>query len=145
MPVRTSEAILVALHAAITAHAPAGASVRRNDPLPQRVPATGVIIVRDGDPGEPQVLLSPITYLYEHIAQVEVIVEAPSGSRDAVYDSLVQAVGSAIVADRSLGGLCDWIDATNPSPLDLAEAGTDSFKAATIPVVLSYATTSPVG
>ena len=33
--------------------------VLRGEVLPERVPATGLIILRDGDPGDPAVRLSP--------------------------------------------------------------------------------------
>jgi len=33
--------------------------------LPERVPAAGLLILRDGEPGEPEVTLSPLRYHYE--------------------------------------------------------------------------------
>ena len=38
------------------------AEVLRNAPLPTKVPDAGLIIVRDGDVGEPEVTLSPTRY-----------------------------------------------------------------------------------
>ena len=37
-------------------------SVLRGEVLPERVPATGPLILRDGEPGDPQVTLSPLLY-----------------------------------------------------------------------------------
>lgn len=145
MPVRTSESILQALVAAVIAQAPAGAEVVRNDAETESLPAEGLIVVRDGDPGEPEVLLSPITYLFEHAAQVDVFVAGTEETRDLLFDDLVQAVGRAITTDRSLGGRCDWVEGSNPSPIDIAEEGAVPIKAASIAVILHYATTSPVG
>ena len=33
-------------------------AVTRNDPVPIKIPKTGLMILRDGDPGEPEVTLS---------------------------------------------------------------------------------------
>ena len=143
MPTTTRETILQALHAALQT-IPA-ATVLRGAVLPERIPAGGLLILRDGDPGAPEVLLSPPAYLYEHRAQVEAIVEAGAPSdRDAAFDTLVSAVGTAIAADRTLGGLCDWVEAEAPEPADLAIEGAPGLKAAVIPVVLTYATADPL-
>ena len=37
-----------------------GARVLRNEPLPGRIPAGGLMILRDGDPGQPEVTMSPL-------------------------------------------------------------------------------------
>ncbi len=52
------------------------ANVLRGDVLPERVPATGLLILRDGgDPGEPEVTLSPLRYITPHRAEIEAIVQ----------------------------------------------------------------------
>ena len=76
------ELILAALHARLQTLA---APVLRGDVLPERIPATGLIILRDGKPGDPEVTLSPLTYFYEHRAELEVVIQAGSG-RDALFD-----------------------------------------------------------
>mgnify|MGYP001809860116 CR=1 FL=1 len=35
----------------------AGLTVRRNEALPEKIPISGLAILRDGDPGEPEVVL----------------------------------------------------------------------------------------
>ena len=50
------EQVLAALHARLDLGL--SATVRRNEALPERVPADGLVIVRDGDPGEPDVTLN---------------------------------------------------------------------------------------
>ena len=82
MPDSKMEAALVALHAAVLAAAPSGAKVQRNGILPERIPPAGMIIVRDGGPGEPEVTLSPLYYHYEHLAKVEIIVDRPAATAD---------------------------------------------------------------
>lgn len=113
------------------------APVLRGEVLPERVPAAGLLILRDGDPGEPEVTLSPLAYHYQHRAEVEAVVQG--ADRDAAFDILVAGVGTALAADRTLGGLCDWVEAEAPRPIDLAVDGAATLKAAVIPVVLHYA------
>jgi hypothetical protein len=47
------------------------ATVRRNEVLPERVPDAGLVIVRDGDPGEPDVTLNPRNEFYSHRVEIE--------------------------------------------------------------------------
>jgi hypothetical protein len=50
MPASKAEQVLKALHGVLDLVP--GAVVQRNSTLPEKVPAGGLIIVRDGDPGE---------------------------------------------------------------------------------------------
>jgi len=134
----TRETILAALHTRLQTLA---APVLRGEVLPERIPASGLIILRDGKPGEPEVTLSPLTYFYEHRAELEVVIQAGNG-RDALFDALVGSIGTQLAADRTLGGLCDWVEA--PEPVDLPVEGAASLKAAIIPVVLHYMTVDPL-
>ena len=136
----TREIILQALHALLQTQP---APVLRGEVLPERVPAAGLLILRDGDPGEPAVTLSPLCYHYQHRAQVEAVVQAGTG-RDAAFDALAAGVGIVLSADRTLGGLCDWVEAEAPRPVDLAVDGAATLKAAVIPVVLHYSTSDPL-
>ena len=134
------ETILYALHLRLQALA---SPVLRGDVLPERIPATGLIILRDGKPGDPEVTLSPLTYFYEHRAELEVVIQAGAG-RDAIFDALTADIGAALAADRTLGGLCDWVEAEAPEPVDLPIEGAAALKAAVIIVVLHYATPDPL-
>lgn len=129
------ETILAALHARLQT---LPATALRGEILPERVPAAGLLILRDGEPGEPEVTLSPLAYHYEHRAEIEAVVQG--ADRDAAFDTLCASVGAALVADRTLGGLCDWIEAEAPRPVDLPVEGAASLKAAVITVVLHYTT-----
>jgi hypothetical protein len=134
------EAILAALHARLqTLTTP----VLRGEVLPERIPATGLIALRDGKPGEPEVTLSPLTYFYEHRAELEVVIQAGTG-RDTLFDVLTADIGAVLAADRTLGGLCDWVEAEAPEPIDLPIEGAAALKAAAITVVLHYATSDPL-
>ena len=123
---------------------PKPAPVLRGEVLPERVPAAGLLILRDGDPGDPSVTLSPLRYHYQHRAEVEAVVQTGAG-RDTAFDALAAGVGIALAADRTLGGLCDWAEAEAPRPVDLAIDGAATLKAAVIPIVLHYASADPLG
>lgn len=116
--------------------------VLRGEVLPERVPNEGLLILRDGEPGEPEVTLSPLAYHYQHRAEIEAVVQ--SADRDTAFDSLTASIGAALVTDRTLGGLCDWVEAEAPRPVDLPVEGAASLKAAVIPVVLHYSTADPL-
>ena len=135
------EAILTALADLLRTipHVP----VLRGEVLPERVPPTGLIILRDGDPGGPGVTLSPLRYHYQHRAELELVVQ-DAKARDARFAELVASIGAVLVADRTLGGRCDWIEAEAPEPVDLPVEGGAAFKAAVVPVILHYATSDPL-
>ncbi|MCU0909799.1 MAG: acyl-CoA transferase [Rhodobacteraceae bacterium] len=137
-----SESVLAALGAAIAAGLPAGADYERNGVLPAVLPRGGLVILRDGDPGEPEFLLSPLTYIYEHRAEVDIVVEG--SCRDELFDALKVAIGTALAADRTLGGLCDWVEPEAPAPVELPVDGGEEIKAATIGVLLTYETSNPL-
>jgi len=138
------ETILQALLAAL--QTVPGATVLRGEILPERIPVGGLIILRDGDPGTPEVTFSPLQYHYDHHAEVEVIVQGKTPpDSDAAYDVLLISLGAAIMIDRNLGGLCDWVEAEAPQPVDLPVKGAEPMKAAIVPVVLTYTTADPLG
>ena len=131
------ETILTALADLLRAipHVP----VLRGEVLPERIPASGLMILRDGNPGEPGVTLSPLMYHYQHRAELEVIVQS-STARDTFFDSLAAQISAVISADRTLRGLCDWVEAEAPEPVDLPVDGAAAIKAGIVPVILHYAT-----
>ena len=122
------------------------ATVLRGAILPERIPPGGLLILRDGDPGTPEVTLSPLQYHYEHRAEVEVIVQGKTpAARDAAFDVLLSELATAITVDRALGGLCDWIEDEAPQPVDLPVEGAEALKAAIVPIILTYTTADPLG
>ena len=136
----TRETILAALYARLQ---PLAATALRDEVLPERIPPAGLIILRDGEPGEPEVTLSPLRYHYQHRAELEVIVQTPR-SRATAFDMLVASIGTALAADHTLGGLCDWVEAEAPASVDLPVEGAVSLKAAVITIVLHYSTSNPL-
>lgn len=133
------ETILTALHARLQT---LPATALRGEVLPERIPSAGLVILRDGDPGNPEVTMSPLRYHYEHRAELEVVVQG--ANRDVAFDTLVSSIGSTIEADRSLGGLCEWVEVEETRPVDLSVEGAASLKAGVVTIVLHYTTASPL-
>ena len=136
----TRELVLAALYARLQ---PLAALTLRDEVLPERIPAAGLIIQRDGQPGEPEVTLSPLRYHYQHRAELEVVVQAGT-ARASAFDDLIAAIGAALEADRTLGGLCDWVEPDAPASVDLPIEGAAALKAAVITLNLHYSTTGPL-
>ena len=136
----TRETTLVALHTRLQ---PLAALVLRDEVLPERIPPAGLIILRDGQPGEPEVTLSPLRYHYQHRAELEVVVQAGTG-RASAFDTLIAAIGTTLEIDRTLGGLCDWVEPEAPASVDLPIEGAAALKATIVTVVLHYTTTGPL-
>lgn len=122
-----------------------GLSVLRNEPLPTKVPAEGLLILRDGDPGEPEVTLSPTRYHYQHRAEVEALVQhGDPAQRDTALDTLLETVAQALDGQTSLGGLVDYLHIETPDFLSETVEGAPTIKAAVIPVILEYSTSNPL-
>ena len=112
--------------------------------MPERIPPAGLIILRDGQPGEPEVTLSPLRYHFQHRAELEVAIQG-ANDRATAFDTLIAAIGTVLAIDRTLGGLCDWVEAEAPTSVDLPVDGAVSLKAAVVTVVLHYTTADPLG
>lgn len=120
--------------------------VLRNPDKVQKVPEGGaIIILRDGTSGDPDVLLSPLTYIYEHQAVLEIIINtAFSEQQEVSLDELLAGIGALIVADRTLGGLAEWAEAQAPEFLQEAIEGAPAMRAATVTVLLRFHTGNPL-
>jgi hypothetical protein len=122
-----------------------GATVKRNDDLGAVVNAganTGLIVVHDGKPGEPEIDLSPVVYNWRHEALIEVF--AQSVVPDAVLDTLKVAIGQSLAADRTLGGAVDWVEWAGAETDFVPVDGAVPIKSASIIVVLHYTSTNPL-
>jgi hypothetical protein len=105
MPASKAEQVLDALKALL--ETVPGASVERNSVLPEKIPVGGLIILRDGDPGEPEQALGGfVSTYYQHAVEIEVYVEeGDAAARDAAFDALLQQIGVALETGPTLGGL----------------------------------------
>ena len=124
-----------------------GAKVERNTAVPEKIPSSGLIVLRDGDPGEPDTALGGFgSAYYSHDVEVELYVEEGDAmARDATFDTLVQAVGTALETDPTLGGLAFGMTYGRPEIDTEAVAGAPAIKAGTITVTVEYEAESPLG
>ena len=123
-----------------------GPKVLRNEVLPEKISAGGLLILRDGDPGEPEILLSPLSYYWEHHASLEVLVQAgEAAERDPIMDELFQEIAAALDTDQTLGGLCDRAAPLAADTSSVVVEGAANVKAAIVPIELIYTTDSQLG
>lgn len=123
-----------------------GAAVKRNTDVPLSVGPGGLVILRDGEPGEPEVTLSPPSYAYEHRAELEVLVDAfaPGGAEEMI-DAILGDVDAMFAADRTLGGRIDYAEPDAPIVDVLAADGGSPLRTARVGLTLIYTTPSPLG
>jgi hypothetical protein len=135
------EQVLEALKALVQAAAP-NATVQRNQEFPQHPDPGGTFILRDGLPGEPTIDLSPPRYNYEHRVPLDVLgFLSATRSKEQVLDALLTPIGAAVAADRTLGGLVDFLDLEAPVADDLDVA---AGRFAEVAFLASYATDTPL-
>jgi hypothetical protein len=144
MPASKAEQVLDAVKALLETSP--GATVERNSVLPENIPDGGLIIVRDGDPGEPEQALGGFgNAYYQHAVEIEVYIEkGDAAARDAAFDELLQQIGAALEADPTLGGLAFGLTYGRPEPTIEAVAGAPAIKAATLTVTVDYESDAPL-
>ena len=123
-----------------------GATVERNVVLPEKIPDGGLVILRDGDPDEPEQALGGFgNAYYQHAVEIEVYVEeGDAAARDAAFDALLKEIGVALEADPTLGGLAYGLTYGRPEPAIEAIAGAPAIKSATLTVTGDYETDAPL-
>jgi len=122
-----------------------GTTVKRNAALPERVSDQAMAILRDGEMGEPEVSLSPLTYHWQHQVAIELFVaDSDASARDTRMDGLLVELAILIEADRTLNGVIEYAEIGPPKFDELAPDGTSGIKACLLPVVLHYSSTGPL-
>jgi len=121
--------------------------VERNTALPERIPDAGLVILRDGDPGEPERALGGFAPVYyRHAVELEIYAESGDQPiRDQAFDDLATAIGTALDADPTLGGLVFGMSYGRPEIMTEAVEGGPAIKTGTITLVLDYETPSSLG
>jgi hypothetical protein len=122
------------------------AVVERNSILLEKIPGGGLIILRDGDPGEPEQALGGFANAYyQHAVEIEVYFEeGDAATRDAAFDDLLQQIGAALEADPTLGDLLFGMTYGRPEPTIEAVEGAPAIKNATLTVTVDYETDAPL-
>ncbi|MBS7789338.1 hypothetical protein KTR66_05000 [Roseococcus sp. SDR] len=136
------EAAIAALHGrlvtALALRNPAPL-VLRGETIPQRIPAGGLVLVRDGETAEETPILSPLVWQIEHRAEVEITVAgATPAARNTLLDALLVDVAAAITANRTLGGAVEWAQPAGASFEDVEFEGAAAARAAAVPITLWF-------
>lgn len=121
--------------------------VERNSALPERIPDGGLVILRDGDPGEPEQALGGFAPVYyRHAVELEIYAESGDQAiRDQIFDDLATTVGAILDADPTLGGLVFGMSYGRPQIVTEAVEGGPAIKTGAIALVLDYEAPSPLG
>ena len=159
MPASKAEQVLEALKALLETLP--DAVVERNSVLPEKIPDGGLVILRDGDPGEPEQALGGFgNAYYQHAVDIEVYVEAGDpgtrdtafderlqqigAARDTAFDELLQQIGAALEAATTFGGFAFGLTYGRPEPSIEPIAGAPAIKSATLSVTIDYETSAPL-
>jgi hypothetical protein len=110
--------------------------------VPEIIPEGGLVLALPSEPEEAGVDLSPPAYQWRNAIPVDVT--APGGAAGEMLDAMLGAIGAAVAADPTLGGLCHWTDTTAPTLADRTESGV-TINWAEISIVPEYATSRPLG
>lgn len=138
------EQVLAAVFDLVTAACP-GAYVERNRDKARSPSVGGDIVVRDGEPGEPTWDLSPPMANYSHYIPLEVQGFASETlTPEQTVDSLLRDIGLAVAADRTLGGLCDYLDLVAPDGAWTNAEGATALRNADAAIIAQYATPNPL-
>lgn len=111
---------------------------------PTRMEPGGLVVMRDGDPGDPEVILSPQRWIYTHRIGLEI---APFQADDprAALTTMLKPFAARIARDPFLGGLADWMEAEAPNTDQVDTLGAPSLTWATVDVLVTYTTSNPLG
>jgi hypothetical protein len=110
-----------------------GITALRNAAWPERVPAGGLVVVRDGETVEEEAMLSPLAYSIVHRVDVEVF-----ATNEAARDAIIAGLAAAVAVDRTLGGAVEWAEGGSPDYDIVAPDGAAAVAAATLPVRLMF-------
>jgi len=138
------EQVLDAVQALVKAALP-NADVERNRDKAKSIGPGGTVIIRDGDMGEPEVTLSPLTYTYEHRIELEIGTYASASKTAAqVLDEMMSPLADLVMADRTLGGLCEWLEAEAPTTDSIETLGAEAGRWADTGLRAIYSTPNPL-
>lgn len=139
--------VLLALRALVTAALPDADIIgfEKDGSKAVQAGAGGTVIGHPGDPGEPEIDLNPLTYHYQWSFPLEVAPPRGHADQAGMLATMLAAIGAAVKANRTLGGLVDWLEATAPEEEDMIAAGAASLRWAGFMLTAHFATLDPLG
>ena len=131
------EKIIAALHGKLQSIG----EIHHNLEKPHKVPLSGLMILRDGTSSEPEIILSPLTYIYEHTVTLEILAQK---NDESVIQALLLKIALIIENNRSLDGLAEWIEAKAPYFNEEAIEGSTTIRMVNIEIIIRYSTDNPL-
>ena len=140
----TTETILQAL-ATLVDNA-VSAKFERNASVPEKIPAEGLVVLRDGNPGLPDEALGGFdNAYYEHEVEIEIYVaDGAQNTRDGLFDDIVTAIGAALESDPDLSGLIFGMSYARPDVAVEIVPGSHAIKSGVLTLTLDYETPTPL-
>ena len=122
------------------------AKFERNASVPEKIPSGGLIILRDGNPGQPEEALGGFgAVYYEHEVEMEIYVaDGDQTNRDATFDNLVTQIGVALESNPDLNGLVFGMSYARPDVTIEIIPGAHAIKSGVITLVMDYETPTPL-
>jgi hypothetical protein len=122
------------------------AKIERNAAVPERIPPTGLIIIRDGNPGDPEYVLGGFSNAYySHNIEIEVYIqEGATVQRDRKYDELMQVIGAVLEAHPTLDGLVAGLTYARPDATTQGIEGGAPVKFGVLLLLAEYETATPL-
>jgi hypothetical protein len=112
---------------------------------PERIPPEGRVVIRAGDPGEPEIDLCPLTYNYTHSIPLEIAsFQAIGVTAEQAVDTIIGRISAAIKADRTAGGAVEYLDGYAPETGDLYVTGSAIPRSADPVLIATYSTENPL-
>lgn len=144
MTTSRAEEILEKLRTLLTAGC--DARVERNSVLPEKIPADGLIVIYDGDPGEPELVLGGFNNAYydHEIEVVLYIEEGDPAQRDLKFDTMLVQIGLVLEENPKLDGLVAGLSYARPEVAIEPVIGAPAIKTGTLIVMAEYDTSSPL-
>lgn len=122
------------------------ATVERNSALPEEIPDEGLLIIFDGDPGEPERVLGGFDNVYyQHDIELMLFVDdGDPVQRDQKFDALAGQVGTVLAANPDLEGLVAGLTYARPEVDIEPVLGGPAIKTGTIIITADYESATPL-
>jgi len=108
-----------------------------------RISPLGTVIIHFGDPGDPDIDLSPPIYHYEHRIPVQIAAAISATPLKERLDGIKGQIATAVFADRTLGGLVTWLDVSALDLADITVRNGQTQRGGAFDIIATYSTPTP--
>ena len=125
----------------------ADVKVLRNAALPEETQDGLMVVILDGDPGEPERTWGGFTEVtYTHTVELQLFAQHKNAAtRDALMAQLLADIGDALEAAPTLDGEIEYMEYAQPGPSTEPVIGGEDIKHATVLLTLEYQAPSALG